>query len=319
MGYFVVNEKKNLDELKLGDRINESDYATLTPSGNFVQLKYIEETDDKQYEVTPGLWCISKNSSGMFLETTKFVEDKLLDGYVNAQPLIDIADCFFNNISIYYEEGIEVPKRGVLAYGPAGTGKTSAINRVGRRYSEDKKTAVVVWQTDKFDPIDVKRFVKQFNYNGVERMILIAEDLGGTEAEHARSRSDSTLLSLLDNQEKTFKIPVLIVATTNYPALFLGNLTNRPGRFDDKIEIGYPGGDARRDLYLFFNKEATESELSLIKSDKCKKLTPAHIKDIRIRSRIFNKPREKVINEILDEINLFEKDFTKQKSLGFNG
>lgn len=318
MSYFKVKAKLKLTDLNLGDRVEESDFATLTEDGYFIQLEHVDDDDQVvPYPVKPGLWTIYKDR-GLKLRTTSFVNDKILSEFVHTKTISERINKFFNKINVYYDHGIEVPKRGILLYGPPGTGKSTTIGKVCSEYALDGKTAIVVWTTDKFEAMDVKDFIKSFSYEGVERLILVAEDIGGVEVSEVKMKSDPSLLSLLDNQEKTFKIPTLILATTNFPEIFLGNLTNRPNRFDDKIEVGFPDASYRAELLKFFNKkETTEVELNLIKSPKCIEFTPAHIREAILRSDIFDKTLAESITEMVDEIELFKKAFSKRKSTGF--
>lgn len=320
MGYFLVKAKTNLKTAPVGTRIEESDFSSLTDDGEFVQLEYIEEEDKKvePYIVKPGLWTIIKTMSGLNLQQTEFVNDKILESLVQTQEVTDKVECFFRNLYVYAEEGIEVAKRGILLYGQAGGGKTTIINKVANEYVKDGKTAVVVWTTDKFEAYQVKDFIKAFTYEGVEKIILIVEDIGGTEiAAPGAMRSDASLLSLLDNQEKTFRIPTLILATTNYPENFMGNLVNRPQRFDDKIKVSPPNGEARAALLKFFGRtRATEAAIEMIKNKKCEGFTPAHIKEAIIRHRIYEKPLETVIKEMTKEVELYSRGFSDQKSVG---
>lgn len=320
MGFFKLKAKNKLSDMNIGDVIQESDFATLTPEGTFVQLEYVEE-DGKvsPYDVKPGIWAIQKSQQGLQLVNTSFVSDKILDSFVNTKNITDKIDCFFNKIPVYAELGFEVAKRAALLYGPAGTGKSTSISVVANKYSSDGKTAVVIWHTDKFEAYQVKDFIKSFNYIGVDKLILIVEDIGGGEREMERYRSDSSLLSLLDNQEKTFKIPVFILATTNYPENFMGNLTNRPNRFDDKIEVSYPEAQERLELLKFFNKSAVDEDTgSTIMATKTKEFTPAHIREVVIRSRIYDKSLKQVIDEMCDEIESYKKGFQKKSDrMGF--
>jgi len=313
MGKFRVKAITNVDDLKIGQEICESDFASLTPKGNFFQLEYIDDENKLEpYKVKPGIWAIQKTMAGLKLLPTSFVADKILDTFVSTSNVTDKIDCFFNKIPVYYEMGFEVAKRAALLYGPAGTGKSTIITKIVTKYSQDSKTAVIIWHTDKFEAYQVKDFIKSFHYEGVEKLILIAEDIGGIEIEDARMKSDSSLLSLLDNQEKTFTIPVFILATTNYPANFMGNLTNRPNRFDDKIEVGYPNSEQRVALLKFFGKEMVDEESEdAMGNNQTKEFSPAHIREIVIRSKIYDKTIPSVINEMVTEIATYNKNFAK--------
>lgn len=313
MGHFIVKDITNVDDLKIGQIIKESDFASLTNKGIFFQLEYVEdESTLEPYKVRPGIWAIQKTMAGLKLYQTSFVADKILDTFVSTSHITDKIDCFFNKIPVYYEMGFEVAKRAALLYGPAGTGKSTAITKIANKYTQDGKTAVVIWHTDKFEAYQVKDFIKSFHYDGVEKLILIAEDIGGVEIEDARMKSDSSLLSLLDNQEKTFTIPVFILATTNYPENFMGNLTNRPNRFDDKIEVGYPTGEQRVALLKFFGKEMiTEVAEDAMLKNSTKEFSPAHIREVVIRAKIYDKTIPAVISEMVAEIENYNKNFAK--------
>jgi ATP-dependent 26S proteasome regulatory subunit len=318
MGQFKVKAKNRLADLEIGHVIHESDFATLTPDGTFVQLEYIEEQrESKPYEVKPGIWAMQKTMVGMKLEKTSFVNDEILESFVSTKSITDKIDCFFNRLHIYRKHGFDVPKRGMLLYGPAGTGKTTAALSASRKYGSDGKTAILVWGTDKIDPFEVKDFVRTFKYVGVEQLIVIMEDIGGVEIDQVRIKSTSSLLSLLDNQEKTFNIPVFILATTNHPEAFLGNLTNRPGRFDDKVEVGYPPPAARCELLRFFNKaDVAEEVMQHFTHKKFSEFSPAHIREIILRSELFDLTLQEAMDSIAKEIENYKNMFTKKNKIG---
>ncbi len=327
-GHFTVKSKLRLDDLEVGHKILESDYSTLTPEGNFIQLEYHEPSEKilESFTVKPGVWVITHNQvQGMFLTPTSFVKDSILEEFVHTKHITDKIDLFFKNIQVYYDMGFEVPKRGALLYGPAGTGKSTAISKVARQYEADGETAIVVWPTSKYEAQNVKDFVKSFKYEGVKRLIMVVEDIGGVEVENAARgmKSDSSLLSLLDNQEKTFTIPVFIIATTNHPEMFLANLTNRPNRFDDKIEVGFPEPEFRVALLKFFTSNpkirvASEEDLDLMRSDSTKNFSPAHIREIVVRGMIHDKKYADVVRDMIKDIKTFENDFQKPKGrVGF--
>jgi len=318
-GHFKVKKITNLNEVKEDQIIPESDYSTLTPEGNFVQMIYVESKEDpKPYEVTSGIFTIHKSMAGFSLEKTSFTKDDILEDFVNTKEIEDKADCFFRNVHKYKDLGFEVATRKMLLWGPAGTGKSTAIAKVCNKYNGTGNTAVIIFPTEKLESYEVKDFVKTFDYKGVDRLILVMEDVGGSEMSEVRRASDSGLLSLLDNQEKTFKIPTLVIATTNYPEAFMGNLTNRPGRFDDKIKAAAPNAEGRVKLAEFFLKRELLEDERAILSDKSKGglLTPAHIKECLIRSIIHEKTFHQAVTQVIEEIKQYNKGFQDEMKLG---
>lgn len=300
--------------MSLGDKLEESDFSTLTDQGNFCQFEFVEEEDVPHGEIAkPGIFCLQKTMVGLKLEKTEFTDDDVLKEFVSTKEVTEKIDKFFAAIPKYEKYGI-FPKRGGLLHGPPGTGKTTIIAEICRKYKAEGNTFILVWHTDKVEAGDVKDFLKHLQYEGVNKMILIVEDIGGIEIENARIRSESALLSLLDNQEKTFKVPIYIEATTNYPENFMANLTNRPNRFDDKIRVGYPKAEARVQLLKFYDKEnlVDEEALTLIASKKCEEFSPAHLREIIIRSAIYDSKPSDTIKAMIKEIEEFKAGFQQK-------
>ncbi len=314
MGHLVLKAKTPIDELEVGSRIEESDFSTLSEKGNFLQFEYIDEDEVMHGEVAkPGIFSIVKTMAGMKLEKTQFTNDDVLKEFVSTSEVVGKIKKFFHAIPKYLLYGV-FAKRGMLLHGPAGTGKTTIIAEVCREYNEEGKTFILLWHTDKFDAGDVKDFIKHLTYEGVDKMILVVEDIGGIEIDQARIRSESALLSLLDNQEQTFKVPTYILATTNYPENFMGNLTNRPNRFDDKIRVGYPKGEARKQLLKFYDKEnlVDEEALTLIASKKCEEFSPAHLREAIIRSAIYDQKPAETIRQMIKEVEEYNRAFQEK-------
>ncbi len=322
MAKFVVKAITDLEELKVGDSIEESDFSHPTKSGKFVQFKYIKDDDEKRETVVkPGIWSIESESGTMVLRRTSFSNDSTLDSFIYTKEIEDKVNMFFNKLHIYKELGMDVPRRAALLYGVPGGGKSTAIRKIAQNYVKDEQTAIIMWSTDAFEPYDVKNFVKSFKYENIEKLIFILEDLGGVEVQNVEVPSDPSLLALLDNTEKIFKIPVYVLTTTNFPQIFASNLANRPGRFDDKIKVPYPPAEVRTALLEFFLKNKTKPDddtLDLISSNSCKEFTPAHIKEVVIRSLLHDKSLMDSTKEVIKEIDIFKKSFEEKGKFGFD-
>ena len=176
MGHLKCIAGTNLNEIKLGEKIDESDFSTLTDNGVFVQFSYVE---DEEKEIVgeiakPGIFSIVKTMAGLKLEKTSFTEDDVLKDFVNTKEVTDKIEKFFAAIPKYEKYGI-FAKRGALLYGPPGTGKTTIIAETCRKHQAEGKTFVLIWHTDKVEAGDVKDFIKHLQYEGVEKMILVAE------------------------------------------------------------------------------------------------------------------------------------------------
>lgn len=322
MAHFKVKKITNLDNLLVDSELPESDFSHMSKSGDFIQFEYVPDEVEQitPVIVKPGIWAIQTVNNRISLVSTSFTNDSLLKEFLYTQEIKNKIDSFFKNLPLYKEFGIEVPRRAAFIYGPAGTGKTTALKEVIREYVSDGKTAAILYPTDNFEPFDIKNFIKAFDYEGVEKPIFLMEDLGGVEVKNVDIPSDPSLLALLDNSEKIFKIPVYVASTTNFPEIFASNLANRPGRFDDKIKVPYPPAEYRVKLLKFFMKdrEITPEVTELIESNKTKEFSPAHIRESVIRSVLHDKTLETVVKEIIFEIEVFNKSFEEKGKFGIN-
>mgnify|MGYP003339340447 FL=1 len=68
---------------------------------------------------------------------------------------------------------------------------------------------------------------------------------------------------------------------------------------------------------MFFTKDQASEEAQVLMVDaRTKKFSPAHIKEAIIRSELYDRPLHVIIDEMLKEIALYEKAFSKQRSMG---
>lgn len=311
---FRVKKITKVSEVQVGDEIPTSDFSLLDEKDRFIQWEHIAEETDKNIEAKPGIFTIVKDAMGnLVLESTSFTTNYIYDKYGVTDKIVAKAENFFSKQHVY-EKYKMFPRRGALLWGPAGTGKSSSITKIANKYANED-AIVILWPTSAFRPEDVKWLLKHITYTEAKKLILIAEDIGGAEHTQGKMIITAALLSLLDNVEQTFKVPTFILATTNYPENLLEVLTNRPGRFDDVIEVPTPNSDQRSELLKFFLKEAFNDELDTkIKLKKYDGFTVAHLQDIPIKSELDDITYLEAIDRINEARTKAKNDFQKVKS-----
>jgi hypothetical protein len=317
---FVLKKVTNFNEAKIGDELPPSDFSILNDKGEFLQYEYKNEEDKaRKLEVKPGIFTIRKGPLGdLTLHKTGFNNDAVLQEYDFTKKITDRINNFFNKIPIYKHYEL-FPKRGMLLYGKPGVGKSQAINSVCLEYSNKGETAVVLWSTSDWDAGDVKDMIQSFEYKGVERLILVAEDIGGAEYVGSKMVIKASLLSLLDNMESTFKIPTMILATTNYPENLLEALTNRPQRFDDIMEVPAPNGEQRTKLLAFFLRNDVNfkvEDANIVADKKYDGLSVAHLKEAIIRAALNDLTLQKSLDQVAAQCKRALDDFEKKKKMG---
>jgi len=191
-----------------------------------------------------GVYDIKKRSS----YNLQLVEKNLLlepdqDG-LNTIDLLPVVEKFLAGAHLF-DKGM-LPKLGILNCGPAGTGKTHNINKVVSTLVGDGGMALY-FAMDTTRTGDFITFLEGIKRpEGLKKLFIIIEDLGGGEADDRAFRifgSDSSLLGLLDGNHLPWKdVPTILMSTTNHKRLFMANIIDRPGRFDEIYDFEYPDG-----------------------------------------------------------------------------
>jgi AAA+ superfamily predicted ATPase len=319
--FFKVKSVTDIKNVKEGDKITESDFSLFTSDDRFVQWEFVEAPTHivETYSVSAGIFTIAIENQKMVLQQSGFTSANILEEYISTKDISNKINTFFNKLDVYKLYNMD-PKRAILLYGAPGCGKSQTISKVCNEYAQKEDTCIVIWPSDKYEARHVKDFIKRFEYatNKVTKLFLIIEDLGGVEnADGGRRYSESSLLSLLDNVEKTFTIPTMILATTNYPENFLENLTNRPQRFDDVMEVKRPSAEFRAKFLEFFSQgKATESSKLAIQDNKYNNFSVAHVKEVVIRSALYDITLEEAMLQLFAQSSRATKGFSNQKSMG---
>lgn len=320
-GSFKVHKITDINDFKEGMEIPESDLL-LKNNEKIVQFEYQAppKTKKTKYVANPGIYNMVYKGNSIVLDELELRNKKLLTSYDNTQKIIGEAESFFSALHRYEEIGAE-KRRSILLYSPPGYGKTSAITRTGQILcEEDSNTIVINWPTSEIRSSEANRFLANIDYvsKNCSRLVLIIEDIGGGEQEdyHGRERGiDSSLLNLLDGVDNTFSIPTFIVATTNHPGSLLDALADRPGRFDEYIELDPPNLEQRIELVEFMsNRKCTDEEKQAL--EKAKDFSPAHLSEIIKRSFLKNKSYGEVIDELVNHKARVSKRFEKNKANG---
>lgn len=135
-------------------------------------------------------------------------------------------------------------KRGVLLWGPAGSGKTGTVMLLTQELvtlggivvmvSEPRLAGMALAQLRRIEPL--------------RPLILVFEDID----ELIRAHGEHSILALLDGEYQIAN--VVSIATTNYPEKLGPRIINRPSRFDERIFIDTPNIQARERYLLHITR-----------------------------------------------------------------
>jgi hypothetical protein len=201
-------------------------------------------------ELPPGAYRCRASNQGPYLEKMPIEIDSLLTLPDSAvETLLEEFKKFWTLRKNFSERGFTF-KRGLLMWGPPGSGKTSAIWQMTQALVTLHKGVVVFIE----NPGLASTCVGLLRRIEPERpMITIMEDLDALVSQHG----DHGFLALLDGETQISN--VVHVATTNYPEYLDRRFVDRPSRFDTIMRVGMPSADARR-VYFKAKEPSLDAE-----------------------------------------------------------
>lgn len=201
-------------------------------------------------------------------------------------------------------------KRGVLLWGPPGSGKTSCINHLMSMVIEEEGGIAVMIEHPVVGALclDLVRKIEP------ERPIIaLLEDLDALVEQHGEQH----YLALLDGESQVDN--VVFVGTTNYPEKLDPRFVDRPSRFDTVMFVGMPSEAARRMYFQAKVPSLPEGELEHWVS-LSRGYSVAHLREMIVSVRCFKRRVEDVV-ERLDKMRvrrLSSEDAPRDVSLGFS-
>ena len=320
-GKFKLIKKTNFADIGEDSYLAESDLC-FQDDESIYQFKFEEPKNNSKETIKPGIYSLEEKQGHIFTKKTDVRDRTLLTSIVNTKSITDEADIFFNNLDVYEKLG-EPKSRKILLYSDPGMGKTATITQYCQSALEkDPGTVVLIWPTSQIEAHDVSEFLSKNSVYDKKctRLILVMEDIGGGEREgNGGSRAvDSAMLDLLDGIQVTFKLPTLIIATTNYPQNLLSALADRPGRFDLILQLKPPSYEEQLALVEFIGKEPlSDEDKKAFAAKGAKDFSIAHLKEIVIRSMLHKKSITSTVEEIIKHRDRFKKGFEDKGDVGF--
>lgn len=179
-------------------------------------------------------------------------------------------------------------KRGILLWGPPGSGKTTSLMLMAREIVEHHHGIVVQIDNPWLASVCLG-FIRKIEPD--RPIVAIMEDLDALVQRHG----ENNFLSLLDGETQVDRI--VYVATCNYPERLDRRFVDRPSRFDTIEYIGMPSAAARR-VYLLAKEPALEADEIDDWVNKTEGFSVAHLRELVILVRCFGRPLKVAISRL---------------------
>ena len=241
------------------------------------------------------------------------------------QKIREMVELPMRHPELFDKIGVEAPK-GVLLYGPSGTGKTLLAKAVagetnanfisisgpeimGKFYGEsEERLREIFTQAEENAPSII--FIDEIDSIAPKR-----DEVSGD----LEKRIVSQLLTLMDGMKSRGK--VVVIAATNRPDS-IDPALRRPGRFDREIEIGIPDDKGRFDILSIHTrgmpidekvdlKQISKITHGFVGADLEVLAKEAAMKSLRriLADEEIDLDEEKISSEILQKIQISSEDF----------
>jgi hypothetical protein len=257
----LKKEDENLDGLC---QWNTQDNKTFIPSARTKKL------------LIPGVYeiHISANIGLYFKKIDVRTEGLLRFPDSNSDKVVSEIQNFWQREHLFKEYDLTY-KRGMLLWGPPGSGKSCTIQLIIQDVIQ--RGGVVIKFTD---PNLFKQGIRIFREIQEDTpFVVIMEDIDSI----LEIYNESEVLNILDGVEQVQKC--VFLATTNYPQNLGGRIVNRPSRFDKRFKIGFPSAESRR---MYFEHLIGKDRIKDFKIDLDKwvedteEFSIAHLKELFI-------------------------------------
>jgi hypothetical protein len=186
--------------------------------------------------IPPGVYTFDRDDNGLYAKKIKVITDTLVELPDNASERVLSGMAKFWSMEDRYRKHGLLYKRGILLWGPPGSGKTATITLLNK-YLLENGGIVIMCDHPRITSMGLEALRR---IEPTRRIICIMEDID----EIIEKYGEHDLLALLDGENQVDN--VVMLATTNYPDRLGARIINRPSRFDERILVDMPSKDARR-------------------------------------------------------------------------
>lgn len=223
-------------------------------------------------------------------------------------PLLEEFERFWTLEPEFRKRGF-LHKRGILLYGPPGSGKTSTINLMIEHLVQERE-GIVLFVDQPGIAASALQLIRRIEPS--RPMIVVLEDLDALTDRHG----ENEFLALLDGEAQVDG--VIFLATTNYPERLDRRFVDRPSRFDTIGFVDMPSAIARRAYLTHKEPSLTDEELREW-VELSEDFSVAHLKELIIAVRCFGQTLEAAAERLSEMRTRKPSSSDNRNFAGFTG
>jgi GTPase SAR1 family protein len=243
----------------------------------------------------PGFYKVDQSMQGLFFKSQPMQTEELMRFPDSGSDMVVEEIENFWGLENRFRESKIPYKRGMILYGPPGSGKTCTVKIVVENLIT-KHEGIVIDFPGPYMFKEGYQILRQIHPD--VPVVVLMEDLDAI----LRRESESEVLNILDGMHDIHK--TIFLSTTNYPEKLGSRIMNRPSRFDKKIFIGMPNCEAR-EIYLK-SKLVNESEEEVRQwVEDTEGMSIAHLKELFVANKVLGDPYPQAL-EVLRKMKATE-------------
>lgn len=226
-------------------------------------------------KLTPGVYEIqSCPQIGIYFEQIPVLTTGLLRfPETNSDKVVDEIQKFWKKENLFKEYKLTY-KRGIILWGPPGSGKSCTIQLIMRDVVERDGVVIKFGHPGLFCE-GIRKFRE---IQPTTPIVILMEDVDSILEVY----NESEVLNILDGVNQIDK--AVFLATTNYPEKLGARIINRPSRFDKRFKIGHPNAESRRMYFEYIMGGAQKVKDMKINLDQwvedTEEFSIAHLKEL---------------------------------------
>ena len=206
--------------------------------------------------LVPGAYEVCHSQSiGLFFQKFAVKTEGLLRfPQTNSERVVREIQTFWDKEAIFREYKLAY-KRGIMLWGPPGSGKSCTVQLIMKDVIERDGIVIKFGHPTLFtEGMRVFREIEPKTPG-----VVLMEDIDSILEIH----NESEVLNILDGVDHVERI--VFLATTNYPERLGARILNRPSRFDKRFKIGHPNAESR--MLYFKHIIGTDKRIKELKID----------------------------------------------------
>jgi hypothetical protein len=208
---------------------------------------------DVEQQIPAGIYDIQENPNvGIYFSKIKQDTNSLLRFPDSKQDrILKEIDTFWTRKEAFKNRpgrGSITYKRGIILWGPAGSGKSSLLKLIVNDVISRDGVCIVFSHPKLF--ANGMRLFRQIHPD--KKVVVLMEDIDSILDNY----DESEVLNVLDGVNGFEDI--VFLATTNYPERLGDRIINRPSRFDKRFFINHPNKESRK---MYLESLLTEGEI----------------------------------------------------------